>query len=311
MRGWHRRGVDSFLCESTYSSGAMGPAWYIGSRLAWEPEADVGGLFDEFLDDCFGAAAAPMRRMLTRWSDRFTLTSHELALSFRDVRAAWKAAGRNEGQTARVADYGRYVVYLRLYFEYQHAQRGSSEKRAAAERLMRFIWSVYDSSMIHAFRLSQLLARDERARGNDDLAKTFDWQDHDAPGWATIYRSRDSDIRRLVDRGAAELQPQDFESSRFRGRLVPVPGTSGRSAAAVQSPVLWLSNSLEFHVLADRAGFRFVPRIATQQPVQMLVTDPDGKSVAAQSIATGRIGKRSGRLQKSSFRSRGCITFRL
>jgi hypothetical protein len=287
LRGWHRRGVDSFLCESTYSSGAMGPAWHIASRLAWDPDADVEALFDGFLHHCFGPAADPMRRMLTRWSHGFYLTSHELALSCRDIQEASQLAEHDHQAAARVADYGRYVIYLRLYFDYQLARRGSDEKRAAAERLMRYLWSIYDSAMIHAFRLSQLLARDERLAGHGELSTTFDWQNREAPGWKEIRRTTDDDVRAQIQKGVAELQPQDIVGRSFHGPLVRLEGSPAPLPPDSQEPVLWLNNSLEFQVLTDRPDFVFQPRIATEQSVQLLVSGPDGKPVADESVVTG------------------------
>jgi len=287
LRGWHRRGVDSFLCESTYSSGAMGPAWYIASRLAWEPEADVDALHQEFLNQCFGPAAPPMERMLARWSQGFHLTSHELALSFRDVQEAWRLAENDSAAAARVADYGRYVQYLRLYFEYKQTKRGSDARGVAAERLMRYVWSIYDTSMIHAFRLSQLLARDERIAGQPGLAESFNWQDPKAPGWATIHSATDQQVAAHIEQGVAELQPQNFTSRRYTGPLVRLPGTEQVDPAEEPAPTLWLNNSFEFYVLADRENYSFAPRIATENPVQFLVTGPDGQQVDAQSVVTG------------------------
>lgn len=287
MRGWHQRGVDSFLCESTFSSGAMGPAWYLGSRVSWDPATDVDALFAEFLRDAFGPAEKPMERMLRRWSQGFHLTSHELGLSFRDLQEATKLTENNPAAAARIADYGRYVVYLQLYFEHQLAKRGSAEKNAAAERLMRHLWSIYDSSMVHAFRLSQLLARDERTAGNPDLAKTFDWQDRDAAGWKDIQPLTDEAIRQLIDKGVTIFHPQDFVVRRFQGPLVRLSTDEPKEPAAKQDAVLILNNSLEFQVRTDRADFVFRPQIATEKPVQVLISGGDGKLISTQTVVTG------------------------
>lgn len=286
LRGWHRRGVDSFLCESTFSSGAMGPAWFLTSRLAWNPDTDINALFDEFISNCFGRSAEPMRRMLTRWSRGFYLTSHELALSFRDVDEARQLA---EDQTvaARVADYGRYLQYLRLRFEYLQSKRGSAERGAAADRLMRYLWSIYDSSMIHAFRLSQLLARDELIAGNTTLGETFNWQNHDAPGWPTIQPASDEEIRLHVQQGVRDLQPQEFTSRSFSGPLVALPHHLIRPAQDVTSPVLWLSNSLEFVVRTDRANVRFKAQVASEKGVRLLVSAPNGRQLVDLTLTTG------------------------
>src|SRR5262249_28064196 len=122
LRDWRERKVEGFSCESTFSGGALGPAWYIAGRLAWAPRGDEQAIFTEFLEQSFGPARAPLERMLRRWAEGFALMSHELALSFRDIEEAWKLAeGRPEIQ-ARVADYGRYVEYLRRRFAYLQAR---------------------------------------------------------------------------------------------------------------------------------------------------------------------------------------------
>jgi hypothetical protein len=278
MRGWQRRGVDSFLCESTFSSGSMGPAWYIGARVAWDPKTDVDALFTEFTRDCFGAGAAPMQRMLTRWSKGFYLTSHELGLTYRDLQEGAQLAKDDPAALARIADYGRYVMYLQLYFDHLQAQRGSPEKKVAAERLMRHLWSVYDSSMIHAFRLSQLLARDEKNAGNPELLETFEWQNHAAPVWKTIQPLGDEAVRSAVEQGVKSFSPQQFEVRRFSGELVRVPGATAEKS--IQLPELNLINSLELQVLVEKPDFVFRPKIATEKTVQLAMTDPDGNAVS-------------------------------
>lgn len=279
LRGWHARHIDSFNCESTFSSGAMGPAWHLGVRLAWNPKADEHAIFDEFLTTSFGPASVPMKRMLTRWSNDFYLTSHELALSYRDVDEAFRIAEGKPEIAARIADYGRYVEYLRLRFEYLQADVKTGDKARAAERLMRHLWSVYDSTMIHAFRLSQLLGRD-----HPELGKTFDWRDPKAPGWSTIQPLTDADVRRLVQAGVSDLKPLEFTPQRFTGKLVRVVDTP--LGKGTLPPDLHLSNTLSFDVLAAKEStLQF--RLATEKPVRIAVRDEQGKTVADQSVETG------------------------
>ena len=150
LRSWPDRKIVGFSCESTFSGGAMGPAWYVLGRLAWNPKADHAANIDEFFKLAFGPSEKPMRRMMERWADGFCLTSHELALAFRDVDEAWKLAeGRPEVQ-ARVADYGRYVEYMRLWMAYLDAKLDARHDRAL--KLLEYMYNIYDSAMIHAFR---------------------------------------------------------------------------------------------------------------------------------------------------------------
>jgi hypothetical protein len=280
LRGWHARHIDSFNCESTFSSGAMGPAWYIGTRLAWDPKADEQALFDDFLKTSFGPAAPPMRRMLTRWASGFHLTTHELALSYRDLDEAWRLAEGQPERVARVADYGRYVEYLRLYFEYLQADAKGDAKALAAERLMRHLWGIYDSTMVHAFRLSQLLAREQ-----PQLGKTFDWRDPKAPGWAGIRPLTDAEVRQHIQSGMRDLQPLEFTPRRFTGPLVPAEAAGpGRGEF---SPVLWASNSLTFDIQVTEKVRTLRLRIGCEKAVRVLVRNGKGESVADHTATTG------------------------
>ncbi|QDU98516.1 DUF4838 domain-containing protein [Lignipirellula cremea] len=306
LRGWHRRGVDSFLCESTYSSGAMGVAWYVGGRLAWNPSADPEALFKEFTRDCFGPSAPAMQRLLRRWADGFQLTSHELALTYRDLQEAQAAAGDDAAVLARVADYARYAGYLERYFLYHQTRRGSPERQAAADVLIRYLWSIYDSSMVHAFRLSQLLARDERLAGNAELGDVFNWQDHAAPGWSQITPLSQASALALISAGVAAYSPQDFIPRRFTGTLTPATTSLTASLAVTQppavttattttnttaesgrTPVLWLTNAFEATVQAERPNQLFRLQIASQDAVRLLVNDSSGKVLLDQTIDTG------------------------
>ncbi|MCM8759356.1 MAG: DUF4838 domain-containing protein, partial [Candidatus Omnitrophica bacterium] len=48
IRFWKKSNAAAFLSESTYSSGAMGIAWYLSSRLLWDPKIDEKKVLDDF-----------------------------------------------------------------------------------------------------------------------------------------------------------------------------------------------------------------------------------------------------------------------
>ena len=266
----------------------MGLAWYIGARLAWTPETGVEDLFTTFLQDCFGPAAPPMRRLFERWSQGYYPTSHELALTFRDLAEALELAADDAAIARRIADFGRYAHYLRLRFEYLRAKPGAPERMAAAERLMRHLWSVYDSTMIHAFRHSQLLARDEKNAGNPALGETFNWQDKTAPGWATISRLSDAQVRDLIAQGVKDFTPQDYAPRKFTGSLTPLPSrlVAEEPSAEEFGPRFSLNNSIAFDYLAESPNQSFKARITAEIPVRFSVAGPGGSLVADSEIVS-------------------------
>ncbi len=174
--------VAAFHSESTYSSGAMGIAWYLSSRLLWNPGMDEKKILDDFYSKAFGEARVPMQRMLERWAKSFMLTDHELALSFRDITEADRSA-KNPEIKARINDYKKYIQYLRLFYEYQTAKPGSPERKQAVRNLLDFMWRIYDSTMVHVYRMHQLVVN--RYEGSDTELKQ-EWDFKNREKWENI-----------------------------------------------------------------------------------------------------------------------------
>lgn len=280
LRSWHARKVEGFSCESTFSGGAMGPAWYLTGRLAWDPKADERVLFDEFLDLMFGPAQKPMRAMLVRWAGGFCLNSHELALSFRDVDEAWRLAeGRPEVQ-GRVADYARYVEYLRRWFEY--VQASGNARRTAALELLEYLWNIYDSAMVHSYRLAQLVARDEAPR-SPDLRARYDSRDPRASGWQAIRPLDDAALRARVAAGVRDYVPQGFVYRKFSGKLVALTPPTSKDGF---SPALFPASTQVLEVLTPAGLKKLTLRVGCLAPVRATVTDSRGALVHDEAVTT-------------------------
>lgn len=275
LRSWHDRGVNGFLNETTYSGGAMGPAWWIISRLAWDTSRDVEALFKHFCTDCFGPGAPPMERMLRRWSTGYYPTTHELALSFRDVDEAWRLAEADPASAARIADYGRYVEYLRLLHAYDTAKYRSEERYQAAVVLADYGWSIYDSAMVHAYRHAQLLGRDE-APTHPELRERYDPRKPEAPGWAASQQLTDDEIRTRVTAGVAKFQPESFTVRRYDGKLRPLVAKPNPASTDEYGPILWSSSSLTIDIVIPEGAASPSLRLAIEKPVRVTVLDANG-----------------------------------
>ncbi|MEO6907885.1 MAG: DUF4838 domain-containing protein, partial [Abditibacteriaceae bacterium] len=178
---WYAHNVTGFESESTYSAGAMGLAWYLSSRLMWNPHADQNWFLADFYPKSFGPAAPPMKRMMERWATGFMLTSQEIAMSFHDLQEAEKLADGDTAIQARIDDFAKYVQYLRLYKEYNYAT-DPKLKEEADRKLIEHIYSIYDSHMVGSFRIFQFLVDYGRIK---DLSAEFNL-DVNAPGWKLI-----------------------------------------------------------------------------------------------------------------------------
>ncbi len=282
LRSWHRRGVNGFLNESTFSGGAMGFAWWSSVKLAWEPDRDVEQLLKQYCHEAFGAGAAPIERMLRRWSVGYWPTTHELALSFRDVDEAWRLVEHDPACAARVADYARYVEYLRLLYAYDTSKHRSEEKYQAGVALADYGWSIYDSAMVHAYRHAQLLARDESPT-HAEILKRYDYKDPAAPGWAASTPLTDEQVRARLTAGLQQLTPQDFVVRRYSGQLRPLIPSVPKPATQF-GPEFWPSSTQTIHLHIPTGMKTVTLKLAIEQPVRLTLLDANGGVVQNQTL---------------------------
>ena len=74
---FHESGGISYHGEEYVSFGLDGPKTWITAQLLWDVSQDPGTLLQQFCDDCFGKAAAPMRRYFETMENAWnTNTSH-------------------------------------------------------------------------------------------------------------------------------------------------------------------------------------------------------------------------------------------
>jgi hypothetical protein len=219
---WHDNNIEGFSSESTYSAGAMGIGWYLAAHQMWDLKTDQNAILNDFYDKAFGAARPPMQRMLERWATSFKLTGYELAWSYRDLQEALKLAKTPEVK-ARLADYGRYLEYLRLDLEAGNAPK--EEKAAAQAALVDYIWDIYPTAMIHSFREYQLETR-------GDAAARALYAKPDSDGWKTVALPTDAEIFAAIDAGVQKYQPLDFTPHQYNGALVPLPDAPATPADA-------------------------------------------------------------------------------
>lgn len=224
LLNWSRRKVGGFCVETTYSNGAMGPGWYVVSRLMNNPDGEVGPVMDEFFSDLFGGAKTPMRRMIERWAQGFRATEVELGNSYKDLREARKLAEGDAIVQARIDDFRRYIHYIRLEMEYEDAViAGNQTRYTAATELVRYCWRIYPSRMIHSYRMSDLVCKWER---NADLLAEWDPANPAASGWTNYYKPVEiPELDRLITEGEAKYPYIQLERREFSSKLVPVSST--------------------------------------------------------------------------------------
>ncbi len=291
MRLWHKNNVVAFSHESTYSAGAMGPGWYLASKLMWNIDASVPGILDDFYDKAFGPARPPMQRMLERWATSFQANSHELSLSFRDMKAAMDLAANDPAILARLDDYAGYLQFLRLKIEF-FAEKEPVKKEAARLALLQHLWNTYDSAMVHTFRLYQFLV--DFGRLTKPMA-VFNIKDPNTSGWKKVAAPTHRDLLALIEDGIAKYQPLGFDFRSYAGKLKPVPQAALESTKLPggdwSKPTIFFRNGLRLELDAPADRLSFPLRVSCpasdphKKPTLITVKDDTGKTVQETKVA--------------------------
>ncbi len=285
IRFWAKNNVAAYLSESTYSSGAVGITWYLASRLLWNPDVDEKKLLEDFYSKAFGQARVPMQRMLERWANSFTLTDHELALSLRDIVEADKLANTSEIKS-RINDYKKYIMYLVLYYQYQKAKPGSPERKQAVRDLLDFMWQIYDSTMVHVYRMHQLIIN--RYEKDEELGK--EWNAKNSEKWSSIKPVSAEKLDEMIKNSIEKYKPIEFEYKKFNTeKLVPyakniVPSSDQKF---ISTHTFWGTHSFRFYVPENVESVTLKIKVGKRENYpgnKVVIVDPSGKKVFEQII---------------------------
>jgi len=277
IRFWQANNVKTHLSESTFCGGNMGPHWYLAARLMWDPAQDEEAIIDDYFAAAFGDAREPIRRMYDRWEAGFMLTDSELGSCYRDLNEALALA--DDGAVrARLVDMGRYVQFLRLWYEYQSAK--GEARIEAAKAVNTYLWQVYDSNMVQSFRMAQLLVR--------DMKPHLDEVNTQAEIWKDIPQLSDDEVLALVADGTANYHALDFTPIEYAGKLQPLQPAGGEDGAYVTTHTSASSTSYVFTARpgVEQAALKIlVQNRAAGRFDHVTVTDPAGNTVLDRQFA--------------------------
>lgn len=303
--GWASHGFSDVQWETSAGGGAAGFPLWLASRIGWDGALDPSATFEQSLAAAFGAALAPVRRMLARWDARFLLTKHELGLTFADLAEATElAAQAGQGAVlARLDDLKRYAHYLRLRFELEFPVAGDPPYVERLEALVAHMWRVWDSMMVASYRLHGLLRSRSKARFSSHAEWAAFWGDPNqpptgadrwdlrvptAPGFAELTPLAQPELDALMSEGAATHPPLPVELTTYEGplealyppssktTLVEIPATNGTDHYAFE--VREGGPPLTFEIATLNANK------AVAAPHQLTVFDPAGEAVFHESF---------------------------
>lgn len=137
---WHKSRVDGLYIETTDAAGPMGHAWWLAGRLSFDLGTDFESTYTQYLTECFGRAAPPMRRLFDRWS-RNPQGAGEVSLSLADLHTADRLVARNSPEWTRINEFKAYVHFLRLYYEHDGTQ-------ASKDRLFSYLYAIHHLMLV-------------------------------------------------------------------------------------------------------------------------------------------------------------------
>lgn len=284
LRRWHDKYPhgDGVLLESSFSIGAAGPGLYLFGRLMWDTKSDPQAVLDEMFNTLFGPSAPPVQRMMARWRSGLIGGSH-LAFDYRDLDEASRLAN-TPAVKARLDAFKQYLHYLRLRDSFERLPAGDTpQRKAAAEELMRYIWQISGTKMIHSDFQCQKLMHRSGVSGLDAR-------------WAYGGNNTQSDVYQSIRPLSAEQIRSNFESGKtsFPVQYEPAPPpavliagdiAAGRSAVSPREFLLRDDHTLVYEAKAGGELLRFEAKASLGQydwqPYRFLtVLDEQGNAVA-------------------------------
>lgn len=137
---WKQNKVDGMNIETTDAGGPMGHAWWIGSQLEFDKNKNIDTLLNQYVKDCFGAAATPMKKMYNRWSLNYQ-NSAEVNFSLRDLKNATDTVAVNSPEWKRINDLKAYVHFMKLMAQRTYTQPNN-------DSIYQYMYSIHQRMLV-------------------------------------------------------------------------------------------------------------------------------------------------------------------
>lgn len=155
------RKLTSLNAETNANWAAQTPGQYIASELMWNTRADVDVLLARYFEDCFGAAAAPMKALHAKCQSGVQLNPASLSAMFGDVEKA-RGLTSDPAVQARLHDMMAYLLYVDEYRRFELVQDSQPSRNdvyyEGLKQLMSYAWRIRERDIVHYYALARRLA---------------------------------------------------------------------------------------------------------------------------------------------------------
>ena len=260
------KGIRGASIESSYSAAATGRGLYYFARLGWNINESAESINTEFLGQMFGTASVGMKQFYQQLDAGFSIKSGIPGLL--NLLAQASSESSDPMVRKRIRLLKAYVHYLALFSEYSAA--GTDDNWA---RLLRYVWQVYPTGMIHSSRIAQLYSQKQVPAAYAGF--TFN-----------NMLSAGTDIPVLTEQAIEADFNADVRSFAGVQSMAKATGKSYqfKNTAASNLPAeMMILNMPEFEISPDANGqFRFSAKLnesTNDATVQISVKDKDGAIV--------------------------------
>ena len=186
IRRYHEAlNVVTLNAESSCNWGPNGLGYWVAAQMLWNPDLKAEDLAQDFYQNAFGKAAAPMKRLYERWnSGDWFVIRHGVKLALEDLAEGYQAED-DPAVRARLDRVAMYVHWLRLNDDYiesvVHHQAAEVVPRARA--MIVYSRRIMDTGLIHTFPM--LFAKNWFANRFSTLKTIKSFDMNLTEGWKT------------------------------------------------------------------------------------------------------------------------------
>jgi len=303
---FHEKSARFLSAESSDNWGPNGLGYYLASRMMWDVReaGRIEELRADFLEKCFGPARAPMAEFYTLLdgAKRRPLCDDLVGRMYRLLDEA-RGLTADPAISARLDDLTLYTRYVELWLDYSTAK--DAKRQAAFEAMVRHVYRIRDTMMVHALALYRDLDNRDKAVAIPAVAK-WNSPEGDNP-WKSSSPFTRGELEGFVRNGIANRALLDFTPVPFGNDLVPAtrlnlasgkPGSMGLYSRAPRNLYSWVAKAPAKFTLSVKAGIIY----QTNGPANLDLypaAEVEGKSVAHIEVPPTRAAQEVG--LKSSF----------
>ncbi len=204
---FYSKGARYMTSEAGDDWGSNGLGYYIAQRILWniENSKKINYFTDDFVQNCFGPAAATMKKFYTLLdgTNKKTLCPDLLGRMYRLLDKARKEAAGKAEITGRLDDLAVYTRYCEILMAYLQAPK----KPKNLENLMRFTARSKNTRMVHSLAAFRRLTRKLSKK-----IKPIDWK--------TSKPFSSEEIQEFIADGIASNKLLDFEPVSYNDELI-------------------------------------------------------------------------------------------